>query len=71
MRMNRQGNTVAVRFPPTEDAPPLLLGQEVDVDLSLQRVDDVLVVPLQVLQEDASGQFRAFVLEGEQRAHVV
>jgi RND family efflux transporter MFP subunit len=60
-----EGNTVAVRFPPGEDAPALLLGQEVDVDLSLQQVDNVLVVPFQVLQEGSSGEFTAFVLEDD------
>lgn len=60
-----EGKVVAVRFPPGEHAPSLLLGQEIDVDLSLQRIDDVLVVPFQALQEEASGQFMAFVLQGE------
>lgn len=62
MENNDMGNNVAVRFPPGDDAPPLLLGQEVDVDLSLQRADDVLVVPLQMLVEDAAGNYSAFVL---------
>lgn len=62
MEDSDRGNNVAVRFPPGDEAPPLLLGQEVDVDLSLQRVNDVLVVPLQVLQEGAAGNYSAFVL---------
>ena len=62
MEGNNTGNNVAVRFAPGDDAPPLLLGQEVDVDLSLQRLNDVLVVPLQFLNEDASGNYSAFVL---------
>ncbi len=62
---NNDGATVAVRFPPGEDAPALLLGQEVDVDLLLQQTDDVLVVPFQVLQEEASGEFVAFVLKDD------
>lgn len=57
------GHIVAVRIPPGDDAPQLLLGQEVDVDLSLQFVDDVLVVPFQVLIEAPSGEFSAFVME--------
>lgn len=66
MEDNDSGNNVAVRFPPGDDAPPLLLGQEVDVDLSLQRADDVLVAPLQLLMEDASGNYSAFVLAEDQ-----
>lgn len=58
-----QGKNVAVRIPPTDDAPPLLLGQDVDVDVLLQRIDDVLVVPLQVLQETRAGEFSVFVLD--------
>ncbi|NND92538.1 MAG: efflux RND transporter periplasmic adaptor subunit [Granulosicoccus sp.] len=59
-----QGKTVAVRMFPGKAAPSLLLGQEVDVDVSLQRVDDILIVPLQALQEVSPGEFRAFVLDG-------
>ncbi len=62
---NNEGAIVAVRFPPGEDAPALLLGQEVDVDLTLQQTDDVLVVPFQVLQEEASGVFIAFLLKDD------
>ncbi|ASJ76234.1 efflux RND transporter periplasmic adaptor subunit [Granulosicoccus antarcticus] len=60
-----EGKVVAVRFPPGEGAPALLLGQEVDVDLSLEQVEDVLVVPFQALQEETSGEFIAFVLQGD------
>ncbi|MGQ7847175.1 efflux RND transporter periplasmic adaptor subunit [Granulosicoccus sp. 3-233] len=58
-----EGQVVAVRFPPGDDAPDLLLGQEVDVDLSLKHLEDALVVPFQVLSELPSGAFTAFVLE--------
>ena len=58
-----EGHIVAVRFPPGDDAPDLLLGQEVDVDLSLQSVDDALLVSFQVLTEQPSGEFTAFVME--------
>ncbi|MFK7856425.1 MAG: efflux RND transporter periplasmic adaptor subunit [Granulosicoccus sp.] len=57
-----QAKNVAIRISPTEKAPPLLLGQDVDVDVLLQRNDDVLVVPLQVLQENDVGEFSVFVL---------
>ncbi|MFK7994610.1 MAG: efflux RND transporter periplasmic adaptor subunit [Granulosicoccus sp.] len=67
---NGEGLNVAVRIPPGEDAPQLLLGQEVDVDVSVQKVDDVLVVPLQVLSEGRAGEFRAFVLDDEGRARL-
>lgn len=58
-----QAKNVAVRILPTEKAPPLLLGQDVDVDVLLQRNDDVLIVPLQVLQESDQGEFSVFVLD--------
>ncbi len=57
------GNTVAVRLPPGDAAPDLLLGQEVDVDLVFERVDDALIVPIRLLTEQPSGDFSAYVLE--------
>ena len=41
------GNTFAVRFSLGDDTPAFLLGQELDVDLELDRVTDVVTVPLQ------------------------
>lgn len=58
-----EGQIVAIRIPPGDTAPELLLGQEVDVDLTLQFVEDALRVPFQVLTEHPSGEFTAFVLE--------
>ena len=62
---SKSGNTVAIRIPIGEEAPPLLLGQEVDVDLSLERAEDVLVVPLSALKEEAEGQFVTYVVDGD------
>lgn len=59
------GNIVAVRFAPGDNAPALLLGQEVDVDLVLEQVDDVLVLPLSVLVESSAGEYSVFVLEND------
>lgn len=67
-----EGHVVAVRFLPGDGAPDLLLGQEVDVDLSLQYVDDVPTLPFQLLQEASPGVFRVFVAEqGQARQRVV
>ena len=63
---NSQGNRVAVRFPPGDDAPPLLLGQEVDVNLSLERVNDVIVLPLQAVIEESPELSVVYVLDGDQ-----
>jgi len=58
-------NTVAVRFPIGDDAPVLLLGQEIDVDLILERVDNVIVVPLDALTEIQGEDYVAYVLDGD------
>lgn len=58
-----QGQVVAVRFAPGDEAPALLLGQEVDVDLTLQEVEAALVLPLSVLTEEPSGDYSVFVVE--------
>ncbi len=58
---NRDAKAVAVRFPLGEDAPPLLLGQEVDAELELEKVDDVLSLPLSAMIETEPGQFSVFI----------
>ena len=66
------GNTFAVRFSLGDDTPAFLLGQELDVDLELDRVTDVLTVPLQALIEESPGQFFTYVSEsGEARRRTV
>ncbi len=66
------GNTFAVRFSLGDDTPAFLLGQELDVDLELDRVTDVLTAPLQALIEESPGQFVTFVSEaGEAKRRTV
>lgn len=61
---DNSGNSVAVRFPIGDTAPALLLGQEIDVDLLMARVEDVPIVALDSLIEDDNGDYSAFVLDG-------
>ncbi len=58
---NDSGNTFAVRFSLSEDSPSFLLGQELDVDLELDRANGVLVVPLQALIEESPGKFFTYL----------
>ena len=48
---NTAGNAFAIRLPPGEDAPPMLIGQRLDVDLEIDRRDDVATLPLAVLRD--------------------
>ena len=59
------GDTFAVRVSPGEDAPPLLIGQRLDVDLELERRADVAYLPLAALREDGAGDWSALVLEDD------
>lgn len=66
------GNTFAVRFSLGDDTPAFLLGQELDVDLELDRVTDVLTAPLQALIEESPGQFVVYVADaGEAKRRTV
>lgn len=58
------GNTFAVRFSLDDSAPGFLLGQELDVDLELDRVVDVLSAPLQALIEETPGEYIAYISDG-------
>lgn len=55
------GNTFAVRFSLDDNAPDFLLGQELDIDLELDRVSDVFTAPLQALFEESPDEFIAYV----------
>ena len=56
-------NRFAVRLPLGADAPPLKLGQRVDLALEIERVEGVATLPLDALVEHAPGRYHAFVLE--------
>lgn len=66
------GNTFAVRLSLTDSTPGFLLGQELDVDLELDRVVDVVSAPLQALIEELPGQYIVYVSEDgkAKRRHV-
>lgn len=57
----RDAKAVAIRFEFGDNAPPLLLGQEVDAELVLTQVDDVLTLPLSVMTEIEPNQFAVFL----------
>ncbi len=54
-------NRFAVRMPPGDAAPPLKLGERVDVSLETERREDVLVLPLEALDEYEPGRYRVLV----------
>jgi len=56
----RDAKAVAIRFEYGKDAPPLLLGQEVDAELVLEQVDSVLTLPLSAMIEQQPGENAVF-----------
>ena len=56
-------NRFAVRTPLGDGAPPLKLGERVDVSLETERRADVLTLPLDALDETAPGRYRVLVDE--------
>lgn len=59
-RNDRDAKAVAIRFDFGDNAPPLLLGQEVDAELVLEQVDDALTLPLSVLVEQQPNEYSVF-----------
>ena len=57
--------TFAVRLAPGEEAPPMLVGQQLDVDLELERRDGVPSLPLAALRQEGAGAWSALVLDGD------
>ena len=56
-------NRFAVRTPLGDGAPPLKLGERVDVSLETERRTGVLTLPLDALDERAPGRYRVLVDE--------
>ena len=56
-------NRFAVRAPLGDGAPPLKLGERVDVSLETERRADVLTLPLDALDETAPGRYRVLVVD--------
>lgn len=66
------GNTFTVRIALGEDAPRLLLGQQLNVDVSTSRREAVLRVPLEAVQERDDGQTRVWVeVDGQAQQRTV
>lgn len=59
----RNVKSVAVRFPLGADAPPLLLGQEVDAELVLKEVQNAITLPLSAMVERSPGKYVVFILD--------
>lgn len=57
----RDSKAVAIRFPFGTNAPPLLLGQEVDAELVLEAVENALTLPLSAMVEHKPGEYIVFV----------
>lgn len=62
---NDATNFFSIRIDIGEDAPALLLGQQLDVDLEFDRRDDVLQLPLHLMQEYEPGKFTILVVDGK------
>ena len=62
---DRDAKAVAIRFPLGTDAPPLLLGQEVDAELVLEKIEDALTLPLSAMVEQEPGEYVVFVAEND------
>jgi len=61
----RNARAVAIRFPFGENAPALLLAQEVDVELEMQRVDNALTLPLSVMVETEPGEYAVYLANND------
>jgi RND family efflux transporter MFP subunit len=66
----RDAKSVAVRFEFGEESPKLLLGQEVDAKLELQRVDNALTLPLSAMHEEAPNAYVVYVVENNKAKRV-
>lgn len=58
---NRDAKAVAIRFTFGDEAPALLLGQEVDAELILDQVDDALTLPLSAMIEREPDEYIVFL----------
>lgn len=65
VKNDRDAKSVAVRFPFGEDAPPLLLGQEVDAELVLKKVEAALTLPLSAMVERSPGNYIVFTIDND------
>ncbi|MBX2840073.1 MAG: efflux RND transporter periplasmic adaptor subunit [Gammaproteobacteria bacterium] len=58
---DRDAKAVAIRFAFGDDAPPLLLGQEINAELVLNKVDNVATLPLSAMVETEPNQYAVFL----------
>jgi len=63
-RVNSQpGNTFAVRVDVGKDSPPLMLGEQLDVQLITRQKNKVLLLPIQALVEESPGNYVVHVVD--------
>lgn len=60
---NEPSNTFAVRIAIGENAPPLMLGEQLDVELITNEKTDVLLLPIQALIEQSPTQYTVHVVD--------
>lgn len=58
---DRDAKAVAIRFTFGDDAPALLLGQEINAELVLEQVNNALTLPLSAMHETEPNQFSVFL----------
>jgi len=58
---DRDAKAVAIRFTYGDDAPALLLGQEINAELVLNQVDNALTLPLSAMHETEPNQYSVFL----------
>jgi len=58
---DRDAKAVAIRFDYGNNAPPLLLGQEVNAELVLKQVDNALTLPLSAMVETEPNQYSVYL----------
>lgn len=62
---DRDAKAVAVRFKFGANAPPLLLGQEIDAELVLEQVDNVLTLPLSAMIEQQPNEYAVYTANND------
>lgn len=60
---DRNAKAVAIRFAFGDDAPALLLGQEINAELVLEQVENALTLPLSAMLETEPNQYSVFLAD--------
>jgi len=62
---NQPSNTFAVRINISNDAPPLMLGEQLDVQLITEQKTDSLLLPIQALVEQTPGHYLVHIVDND------